>query len=159
MAAIRFVALSTDVADAYRQGALDANGQRPERRISDGSGLPCRHCLGEIAAGEEYLVLAHRPFTALQAFAESGPIFLHADACMRYPETSAPPAGFLERPAMMLRGYDVDERIVYGTGVIVPSEQLVSSAAAIVDHPNVAFVHARSATNGCFQCRIDPGAA
>ena len=158
MTAIRFVALSTDVAVAYRQGSLDANGSTPERRISDGSGLPCRHCLGEIAANEEYLVLAHRPFTSVQPYAETGPIFLHAKACERYPETPEPPEGFLARPEMMLRGYDAAERIVYGTGGIVPTGELVSRAAAIVAAPNVVCVHARSATNGCFQCRIDPEA-
>ena len=58
--------MPSDLAAAYRAGAPDANGQAPERRISDGDGVPCRHCLENVAAGEPYLVLAYRPFPAPQ---------------------------------------------------------------------------------------------
>jgi Protein of unknown function (DUF1203) len=155
MAEIRFVAVETDVADAYRLGSTDAYGRIPERRTSDGSGLPCRHCLGDIEAGEDYLILAHRPFSELQPYAETGPIFLHADACERHPETAEPPEAFLKRPQMMVRGYDAGERIVYGTGAVVPTDRLASVASTLMDRPEVAFVHIRSATNNCFQCRVD----
>ena len=50
---IRFVALPTEIAHAYRRGAPDANGQTPERRIAETSGLPCRHCLADVTEGEE----------------------------------------------------------------------------------------------------------
>lgn len=152
---IRFVALPTEIADAYRSGTFDANGQPPERRIADTSGLPCRHCLGEVAPGDEYLAVGHRPFSNLQPFAEVGPIYLHADQCQRYPEISDPPAGFLEETQMMMRGYNKDQRIVYGTGAIVPTQLLRSAASAIFENPEVSFIHVRSAKNGCFQCRID----
>src|SRR5690606_28755477 len=78
IALIRFVAMPTDQARAYQRGAPDAYGNPPERRISDGSGIPCRHCLQHVAAGQDYLTLAYRPFPALQPYAETGPIFLHA---------------------------------------------------------------------------------
>jgi Protein of unknown function (DUF1203) len=155
MAEIRFAAVATGMVDAYRWGSTDAYGRIPEHRTSDGSGLRCRHCLGDIDAGEDYLILAHRPFSKLQPYAETGPIFLHAEACERYPETAEPPEAFLKRPEMMLRGYDADERIVYGTGTIVPTDRLASVASTLMDRPEVAFVHVRSATNNCFQCRVE----
>lgn len=154
---IRFVALPTKIADAYRRGAPDANGQAPERRIADTSGLPCRYCLGDVAEGDAYLTVGHRPFSNVQPFAEVGPIFLHADDCQRYPEISDAPAAFLERTQMMMRGYNDAQRIVYGTGAIVPTQLLVSAASAILENPEVSFIHVRSASNGCFQCRIDAG--
>jgi hypothetical protein len=43
MSAITFIAMPTDGARAYQAGAPDANGQKPERHISDGTGVPCRH--------------------------------------------------------------------------------------------------------------------
>lgn len=152
---IRFVALPTEIADAYRRGAPDANGQAPERHIADTSGLPCRHCLGDIVEGEDYLTVGHRPFSYVQPYAEVGPIFLHADDCQRYPEVSDPPAAFLERTQMMMRGYNDEQRIVYRTGAIVPTQLLVSAASAIFEDPNVSFIHVRSALNGCFACRIE----
>ena len=60
--AIKFVSLPTETARAYQAGAVDANGQSPERHISAGDGIPCRHCQQDVAAGEPYLVLAYRPF-------------------------------------------------------------------------------------------------
>ena len=44
MLPIKFTSMSTGEARAYQAGALDANGQVPERHISDGDGVPCRHC-------------------------------------------------------------------------------------------------------------------
>ena len=55
---IRFVAMPTEEARALQSGGTDAHGQAPERQISDGDGVPCRHCLTRVARGEPYLVLA-----------------------------------------------------------------------------------------------------
>lgn len=155
MTAIRFLALPTETARAYQAGAPDAHGQRPERKVSDGDGLPCRHCLQDIEAGAEYLILAHRPFGAPQPYAETGPIFLHARACERHPEAADTPALFLKRRQILVRGYGADERIVYGTGAVVPTTETAAAAARILERPDVAFVHLRSATNNCYQCRVE----
>jgi Protein of unknown function (DUF1203) len=63
---MRYVAISTEVARHYQSGGRDENGQVPERQLATGSGNPCRHCLGMIPEGAGMLVLAHRPFPALQ---------------------------------------------------------------------------------------------
>ena len=154
---LRFIAMPTATARAYQAGEPDAYGRRPELRKADGPGFPCRHCLTDIAAGEDVLVLAHRPFSALQPYAETGPIFLHAKPCQRHAETASTPALFLSRPQMLVRGYSADERIVYGTGVVVPSAAIAETAARILDRPEIAFVHLRSASNNCFQCRVERG--
>jgi hypothetical protein len=62
MSAITFISMPTDVARAYQAGALDANGQKPERHTSRGTGVPCRHCQRDVAADEPYLILAYSPF-------------------------------------------------------------------------------------------------
>ncbi len=68
MTGLRFIALDTETVRALQAGAVDANGQTPERRVSDGSGVPCRHCLSDVAAGEPFLILAHRPFPEAQPY-------------------------------------------------------------------------------------------
>ena len=55
---IHFTPISTAIVRAYQAGGLDANGQMPERAVSDGDGNPCRHCLAMIPAGAGMLVLA-----------------------------------------------------------------------------------------------------
>jgi hypothetical protein len=155
MALIRFLAMPTAVARTYQAGGPDAYGHAPERKVSDGDGVPCRHCLTDVEAGAEYLVLAHRPFPDLQPYAETGPIFLHARACERHPESATTPEMFLRRQQMLVRGYDADQRIVYGTGAVVATDRIAETAGALLDRPDVAFVHLRSAGYNCFQCRVE----
>src|SRR3989338_5984771 len=66
----RFTPTPTETVRAYQAGGPDANGQAPERHISDGGGNPCRHCLAMIPKGSPMLVLAHRPFPQPQPYAE-----------------------------------------------------------------------------------------
>lgn len=151
---IRFTAIPTAAARAYQSGQPDANGQRPERQISEGGGNPCRHCLQMIPAGAAMLVLAHRPFPAPQPYAEIGPIFLCADPCQS--GTGADLPEMLASADYITRGYGADDRIVYGTGAVTPTAEIPARAAALLADPRVAYVHVRSARNNCFQLRIDP---
>lgn len=154
MSSIRFLALPTETVRMMQSGHSDANGQTPERAISDGDGVPCRHCLHGVADGEPYLILAHRPFSTVQPYAECGPIFLHAHECERYPEVAQlPPMLTAER--YILRGYNDDERIIYGTGQIVSTDEIPLYAQELFARAEVAYIHVRSATNNCFQCRIE----
>lgn len=154
MPAIRFVALPSTVVTALRAGGPDANGQIPEHAVSDGDGVPCRHCLKLVEADAGYLILGHRPFTTIQPYAECGPIFLHVAACERYPETDVLPP-MLGSDQYILRGYNSAERIIYGTGQIVPTAQITQRAQELFARAEVAYIHVRSATNNCFQCRIE----
>lgn len=150
---IRFTPIPTETARAYQSGALDANGQQPERHISDGGGNPCRHCLGMIPKGAAMLVLAHRPFPAPQPYAEIGPIFLCADTCQPGGGPDLP--AMLNSPDYIVRGYGTDNRIVYGSGAVTPSAHITTRAADLFTDARIAYVHVRSARNNCFQVRID----
>ncbi len=150
---MRFVAIPTDVVRAYQAGGLDANGQAPERQVSDGGGNPCRHCLGLIPKGAGMLVLAHRPFPAPQPYAEVGPIFLCADPCEVGGGAALP--RMLASPEYIVRGYGADDRIVYGTGGVVATGAIMARAGEILADPRVEYVHVRSARNNCYQVRIE----
>ena len=78
---ILFTPIPTETARRYQAGGEDANGQRPERTLSDGDGNPCRHCLRFIPKGRGMLILSHRPFPAPQPYADLGPVFLCAEHC------------------------------------------------------------------------------
>lgn len=150
---IRYTPIPTETVRAYQAGAPDANGQTPERHVATGAGNPCRHCLGMIPQGAAMLVLAHRPFPAPQPYAEVGPIFLCAESCAAGGGTDVP--AMLASPDYILRGYGADNRIVYGSGAVTPTDQLASRAAALLTDARIAYVHVRSARNTCFQLRID----
>ncbi len=154
MPLLRFEAMLTDTVRQFQAGGVDANGQVPERHISDGNGVPCRHCLTGVAEGEPYLILAYRPFPEPQPYAEVGPIFLHANECRRYDGDGVPPM-FLDWERLLIRGYGDDDRIVYGTGRVVPTSELASEAARLLERDDVTCVHVRSASNNCYQWRIE----
>ncbi|HEX9858171.1 MAG TPA: DUF1203 domain-containing protein [Paracoccaceae bacterium] len=153
---IVFTPLPTAIVRAYQAGAPDANGQPPERTVAEGGGNPCRHCLKPIPEGAGMLILAHRPFPAPQPYAEVGPIFLCADPCEAAAGDGTLPA-ILSAPDYIVRGYGADDRIVYGTGAVVPTGQIAAEAAARLADPRIAYVHVRSARNNCYQVRIDRG--
>jgi hypothetical protein len=154
MPEIRATPLPTTTVRALQAGGPDAHGRPAERAVSDGAGNPCRHCLREIPEGRDMLILAHSPFGARQPYAETGPVFLCADPCDAWVGEGLPPI-LGSSPDYMLRGYGPDERIVYGSGAVVPADEIQARAARLLADPRVAFVHVRSARNGCFQCRID----
>lgn len=55
----------------------------------------------------------------------------------------------------IVRGYDAGDRIVYGTGAVTPTAEIAARAQDLLERPDIAYVHVRSARNNCFQCRID----
>jgi hypothetical protein len=54
-----------------------------------------------------------------------------------------------------VRGYDNEERIVYGTGAVTATAKIPEYAQSLLADSKIEFVHVRSASNNCFQCRIE----
>ena len=145
--------IRSEEVERIRAGGADANGQPALARVAEGVANPCRHCLGLIAEGDTKLVLAHRPFDALQPYAETGPIFLHERACERY-ENDALPAWFDFMDPAIVRGYGADDWIRYETGDVVAGRELTAACRRILADETIEYVHIRSKYN-CFQCRVD----
>ncbi|AKI00451.1 Protein of unknown function (DUF1203) [Hoeflea sp. IMCC20628] len=153
---IRFEPMDTATAKHLRSGGADSNGNVPEYKISDGASIPCRCCMKLVGKGEPYLIAAWRPFTATHAYAETGPVFLHAEACTADPVGTDQLPAFLQNPDYILRGYDADERIVYGTGGVIKLEAIPARIAELLEQPAVTAVHIRSSRNNCYHCRAVP---
>ena len=148
----RFHPLDPDFVAHVRAGGGDAHGQPAERTAWNGPGLPCRHCLSEVPEGEDYLILAARPFPAPQPYAETGPIFLCAHDCAAWSGAGTPPV-LTTAPDYLVKGYGADHRIVYGTGRITPNAELAAYAGTLLTRKGIAFVDIRSARNNCFLAR------
>ena len=149
---IRFITYDADFVARMRDGGPDAYGNAPERAVSDGEGVPCRCCLRDVPAGETYLIVAARPFSELQPYAETGPIFLCERDCDPWSGDAVPPI-LTTSPDYLIKGYDGNERIVYGTGSVVSRETLSERVAELTGREEIAFVDIRSARNNCFQTR------
>ena len=149
---LKFEGLHQAKAEQYRAGGPDAYGFKAERFISDGDGVPCRCCLRSVPKGQEALVLAHRPFTSLQPYAETGPIFICAEECARQHEDGVPQVLTLS-PDYLVKAYSAKERIIYGTGRITPADEVLDYVGALLSRADVAFVDIRSARNNCWLAR------
>ena len=154
MTDILFHAMPTEDAEAIWTAGADAYGLMPETMTSDGPGHPCRHCLQNVDKGEELYVFAYRPFPTLQPYAETGPVFLHKQRCRRYSAEEVLPPVLRTSRDFILRGYNSDNRIVYGTGAVTLTEDIPDYAGRLLDRDDIAYVHVRSARNNCYQCRI-----
>ncbi len=150
---IRFHGLPTAQVEAAKVAGFDAYGGAIETHPSMGDAYPCRHCLGDTPEGEDYLILAWRPFETTNPYTETGPIFLCAAECAAATPSPELP-DILRSPRYLVRGYSADERIVYGTGEVVPTSDIPGYAAKLLSDPKIAFVDVRSASNNCFQCRV-----
>jgi len=150
---LRVEGIPTHDCERIWRGGVDANAQVALLRTAEGSANPCRHCLYLIRTGSPKLVLAYRPFVALQPYAESGPIFLHAQPCAHYESNNVPP-WFDHLDPAIVRGYSHDDWIRYDTGRVVRGRDITRACAAILEDASVAYVHVRSKYN-CFLCRID----
>ncbi len=148
-----YLPLPTHDVMAFQRGSPDAYGNLPERSLSDGGGNPCRHCLQDIKAGEGMLTLSLRPFSKLHPYAETGPVFLHADSCEAHDRTGGAPPIVTSRRQLLVKGYDVNERIVYGTGAIVDCARMDEHLGRLFANSEVAFADIRSASNNCYFCR------
>ena len=149
----RFLPISTDKVQALRSG-YDANQQPPEISVSDGGGVPCRHCLDEVKEGQPFLTLAYRPFNTIQPYAELGPIFLHANECSPWTAEDLPPV-IENRNRLLIRGYSKDDRIVYGTGRNVSREDLNTSLKETMAEEEVSYIHIRCEGNNCYLCSVE----
>lgn len=152
---LQYHPIPTQIAHAYQAGGRDAYGNLPERMTSQGTGNPCRHCLSYIPDGADMLVLSYRPFPTEQPYAETGPIFLCATPCVAPSDKQTRPEVMENDGDFLVRGYDARDRIVYGTGAVVPCGLAETKAAEILQNADVAYVHIRSATNNCYRLRID----
>jgi Protein of unknown function (DUF1203) len=150
---LRVQGMSSTEASRLREHGPDANHQAPIEMISDGKSNPCRHCLALIAKGDAMLLLAYRPFDDLQPYAETGPIFLHKEACKRY-DSQAMPAWFEHFDPAIIRGYSEQHYIRYDTGQAIAGNALTSACQNILADTSVAYVHIRSKFN-CYQCKVE----
>lgn len=151
----QIIALPTEITRQLQRGGADAHGQPAERVVATGERNPCRHCLRYIPEGAEMLILAHRPFASAQPYAETGPIFLCAEECARH-EGPELPEVLTGSPDYLIKGYGADDRIVYGTGIVIEQAQMMQQAAEILTDSRVRYIHIRSARNNCYQARVEP---
>ena len=141
-----------------REQGIDDQGQQVQRLRSVEGGEPCRDVLRRARPGEELILASFCPFEEVGPYREFGPVFVLAEASDEEVshEGFPSPRGCEEdyfRERLVLRAYSHDERIL--DAQMVEAGSAAEAAERLLTSPDVAFLHARFPTYGCFACRID----
>lgn len=146
--------LPIDLADLERLRHTDDAGRATKPYTATEGGSPLRCCLRRIRVGEEIALVSYAPLARWVAetgadpgaYAEVGPVFIHANGCggpaqPGYPQTL--------HGLRVLRSYDAEGRIMGGR--LVETDAAIDTVVAeqLAD-PNVALIHVRAADYGCY---------
>ena len=122
---------------------------------ADNGGSPVRCCLRETRPGERVMLIACTPPGTAGAYAERGPVFVHADPCEGYPTPRRYPPGLRHR-MQVVRAYDRQGRIADG---VLAADGLQAEAviAEMLARPDAGLVHLRNVGYGCYNFAVRGG--
>jgi hypothetical protein len=146
----RIVALPTALADEARKKAAN---RAPDHKISivtDEQSAPCRHCLTCARPGEAVILFPYQAIPSNRPYAESGPVFVHAEACPRYDRPNEFPREL--RNGRALRAYNREAEIVAAE---IANGAPEDTAARLLADEAVDFLHVRSASHGCYTFKVE----
>ncbi len=127
-----------------------AAAQRPHPDLSGGA--PVRCCLRDARPGEPIVLISVVPPGPAGAYAESGPVFVHAEDCGG-PVDDGYPDQWRSR-TQVFRAYGAEGTIV-GGAVVEPGDGQEDAAAHLFADPAVAFIQTRNVVHGCYMCTIE----
>src|SRR4030095_10764711 len=113
---------------------------------------PCRSCLTVFRAGEGSLVFSYAPNQYDHPYNEIGPIYIHERQCRPYDDFEAFPVELRARRPLVLRCY-TDGGIMVN-GELVGDRPVEDVIATLFEDPEVKYLHARTASVGCYIARI-----
>ena len=145
---LRYLAIPADELDAIRAAGRDEAGNPLEVQVHADGGAPLRCCLREARPGERLLLIAYTPPGTAGAYAERGPVFIHAEPCDGYPKPQAYPPGLIGRQ-QVVRAYDQQGRIADGV-LVADGHQAQDVIAGLLARPEVVLVHMRNVGYGCY---------
>jgi hypothetical protein len=137
--------------EAVRRNGRDTAGDPFRPFVAAEDGAPLRCCLREARAGERIALIAYRPPDTSGAYAEIGPVFVHAEPCAGYPDPHAYPEGFRHR-AQVQRGYDAEGRIA--DAIMVEGATAETGIARLFADPDIVAVHSRNVLYGCYMFAV-----
>jgi hypothetical protein len=149
-----FEAIPLATLQQIRAAGADEAGNQLTGQAETAGGSPLRCCLRESVPGERVLLIAYTPPGTRGAYAERGPVFIHADSCGGYiTPDSYPPA--LRHRQQVVRAYDQDGQIAEGV-LASDGEHAMTVIRTLLARPDVALVHLRNVGFGCYNFAVRP---
>jgi hypothetical protein len=146
----RIVAVPSQVAAEARDKAANGAPDHKSSVVEVAQSAPCRHCLTWAKPGERVILFPFQSIPAAQPYAESGPIFVHADPCAGYRSPNEFPRDL--RNGRAVRAYNAQNEIVAAEVINGPPEDAV---ARLLGGAGVEFLQVRSASHGCYTFKVE----
>ena len=146
----RILPLATETARAAQRAVTTGATDHALMTVDSPRSAPCRHCLRWAQPGERVILFPYGAIPSGHPYAETGPIFVHANECQRYSATNEYPADF--RNGRVFRAYDSNYNIIDAQALDGSEPENVIES--LFQNPETAFVDVRSATHGCFTFRV-----
>ena len=154
MSNFRVFPIPNSVAARIRKDKIDDFGhQSPVSVATETDNGPCRICLTLFAPGERRILFSYAPNQHDHPYNEVGPIYIHERECPPYTAYQQFPPELRSRRPLVLRCY-ADDGIMVG-GELVRDRAVEEVIANLFENTEVKFLHARTATVGCFIARIE----
>ncbi len=152
MSAFQVYPIPSRVADHVRShGTSPQYGHPAHLELATGTG-PCRICLEPFDVGEdERMLFTYNPFEEIGARPLPGPVFIHADQCIRHSGAGFPDR--LRTLPLIAEAHRADARSLSWRPLASGSEDL--ELTALLSDETVQFVHLRHAEAGCYIARVE----
>ena len=152
MTPMRVVAIPTEITESVRKAMKDPQYGFPAHTNVAQGDAPCRHCLRIISAGVQQTLFTYDPFAGVEKLPLPGPVYVHTEACERYPEDAGFPAALRGSPRT-LNAYGRGRRLL--AQEYVEGGNVDSTIERLLERPDVDYIHVRSTTAGCFTFRVE----
>ncbi len=153
MEQIRIVAIPTTVAESVRSTGRAPVYGHPAHTEIGADPAPCRHCLRLITPGiDRRILFTYDRFAGVESLPLPGPIFVHADSCDRYTESSGFPDELRASPRT-LEAYARGRRLLVQE--YVTDGKMERVIERLFARSDVDYIHVNSTTAGCYTFRIE----
>lgn len=149
------IAIETATAERWRATGRDDRGQALHRRVVDGPGFPCRHCLRLGETGEVMLLGSYDLPHPQGVYWTPSPIFLHERACTRFEAADEIAPIVLANPIVSVRSYDAEEMCLYDLGQVCAGAEVGAPLARSLADARTRHINIHTARPGCLLCRVE----
>lgn len=151
----RCLPIATATAARWRATGRDDRGQALHRRVADGPGFPCRHCLRLGTPGETMLLGSYDLPHPRGVYWTPSPIFLHARDCPRFEAADAIAPIVLANGLVSVRSYDAAELCLYDLGEVREGREVAAPLLRALADPRTRFVNIHTARPGCLLTAVE----
>jgi hypothetical protein len=150
MTRFRCIAMPTGAARRFRETGRDDRGGALHRRVVDGPGFPCRHCLRLGEKGETMLLGSWDLPRPGGVYWAPSPVFLHERDCPRFAAEDEIPPTVLANGIVSVRSYDAQEMCLYDLGQVCEGKDVAAPLLRALSDPRTRFVNIHTARPGCW---------